>query len=50
MDAIGYPAFFLYTAALSIPGLVLLVWLLRTGVLNGRPVVAAGKGRVDSDD
>ena len=50
VDAIGYPTFFVYTAALSIPGLVLLVWLLRTGVLDGRPVAAAGKGRVDSDD
>jgi PAT family beta-lactamase induction signal transducer AmpG len=50
VDAIGYPTFFVYTAALSIPGLVLLVWLLRTGVLDGRPVVAAGKGKVDSDD
>jgi PAT family beta-lactamase induction signal transducer AmpG len=50
VDAIGYPAFFLYTAALSIPGLVLLVWLLRTKVLDGRPVVAAGKGRVESND
>jgi PAT family beta-lactamase induction signal transducer AmpG len=50
VDAIGYPAFFVYTAALSIPGLLLLVWLMRTGVLDGHPVVAKGKGRVDSDD
>jgi PAT family beta-lactamase induction signal transducer AmpG len=50
VDSIGYPAFFLYTAALSIPGLVLLVWLLRTGMLDGRAVVAAGRGRVNSDD
>jgi PAT family beta-lactamase induction signal transducer AmpG len=41
VDAIGYPAFFMYTAALSIPGLVLLFWLLRTGVLDGR----AGESR-----
>jgi PAT family beta-lactamase induction signal transducer AmpG len=29
VDAIGYPSFFLYTASLSIPGLVLLYWLVR---------------------
>lgn len=29
VDAIGYPAFFVYTAALSIPGLLLLYWLVK---------------------
>jgi PAT family beta-lactamase induction signal transducer AmpG len=29
VDAIGYPRFFIYTAALSIPGLILLYWLVR---------------------
>jgi PAT family beta-lactamase induction signal transducer AmpG len=29
VDAIGYPRFFLYTASLSIPGLLLLYWLVR---------------------
>lgn len=35
VDAIGYQTFFVYTASLSIPGLVLLIWLTRTGVLDG---------------
>jgi MFS transporter, PAT family, beta-lactamase induction signal transducer AmpG len=29
VDAIGYSGFFLYTASLSIPGLLLLFWLGR---------------------
>jgi PAT family beta-lactamase induction signal transducer AmpG len=28
VDAIGYPRFFIYTASLSIPGLLLLYWLV----------------------
>lgn len=31
VDAIGYSAFFVYTASLSIPALLLLVWLVRRG-------------------
>jgi PAT family beta-lactamase induction signal transducer AmpG len=31
VDHIGYPTFFLYTAALSLPALVLLYWLSRRG-------------------
>jgi PAT family beta-lactamase induction signal transducer AmpG len=31
VDAIDYPAFFTYTASLSIPGLLLLYWLARRG-------------------
>jgi len=46
VDAIGYPSFFLYTASLSIPGLMLLLWLTRTAVLDGHTVVAR---RVDPD-
>jgi PAT family beta-lactamase induction signal transducer AmpG len=46
VDAIGYQTFFLYTASLSIPGLVLLVWLMRTGVLDGCPVVAKSPAEV----
>jgi PAT family beta-lactamase induction signal transducer AmpG len=34
VDAIGYPNFFLYTAALSIPGLVLLLLLQRYRVVG----------------
>src|SRR5437868_5513415 len=29
VDHIGYPAFFVYTAALSLPGLILLYWLVK---------------------
>jgi PAT family beta-lactamase induction signal transducer AmpG len=29
VDALDYPRFFLYTASLSLPGLLLLVWLMR---------------------
>jgi MFS transporter, PAT family, beta-lactamase induction signal transducer AmpG len=31
VDHIGYPPFFLYTAALSIPALLMLYWLSRRG-------------------
>jgi PAT family beta-lactamase induction signal transducer AmpG len=34
VDAIGYPSFFLYTASLSIPALVLLYFLARLGVVK----------------
>src|SRR4029079_807003 len=34
VDAIGYPRFFLYTASLSIPALVLLWFLARQGVVK----------------
>ena len=46
VDAIGYPAFFSYTAALSIPGLLLLVWLTRSGILDGH-VAARVAGKSD---
>jgi len=29
VDAIGYPRFFIYTASLSLPGLILLYWLVK---------------------
>jgi PAT family beta-lactamase induction signal transducer AmpG len=29
VDALGYPSFFVYTASLSVPGLLLLYWLVR---------------------
>ena len=32
VDALGYGDFFLYTAMLSIPGLLLLLWLSRRGI------------------
>ena len=34
VDAIDYPAFFVYTASLSLPGLAILYWLTRRGVIN----------------
>jgi MFS transporter, PAT family, beta-lactamase induction signal transducer AmpG len=39
VDRIGYPEFFLYTASLSIPGLLLLLWLWRRS-LAGAGIVA----------
>ncbi len=44
VDAIGYPVFFSYTAALSIPGLLLLLWLTRAGKLDRRGVLAGDTG------
>ena len=41
VDRIGYPAFFLYTASLSIPALILLAWLWRRGGLSAGPVPTA---------
>lgn len=41
VDSIGYPAFFTYTASLSIPGLLLLVWLSRSGKLDWHGKIAA---------
>lgn len=40
VDAIGYPAFFTYTASLSIPGLLLLVWLARGGLVDWHGKIA----------
>jgi PAT family beta-lactamase induction signal transducer AmpG len=34
VDAIGYSKFFIYTASLSIPGLLLLYWLSRRGAFR----------------
>jgi len=34
VDAIGYKTFFMYTASLSIPGLLLLYWLARRGAFR----------------
>jgi MFS transporter, PAT family, beta-lactamase induction signal transducer AmpG len=44
VDAIGYPAFFTYTASLSLPGLLLLVWLTRRGLLDAHGTIAAREG------
>jgi hypothetical protein len=40
VDHIGYPAFFIYTASLSLPGLILLFFVARRGL----PGVAAARG------
>jgi PAT family beta-lactamase induction signal transducer AmpG len=41
VDAIGYPAFFLYTASLSVPALLLLYWLITRSPRDaaGNPVL-----------
>lgn len=39
VDAISYPSFFTYTASLSIPGLFLLWWLTRRGMLDVRGTI-----------
>ena len=36
VDALGYGDFFLYTASLSIPGLLLLMWLSRRDITAAR--------------
>jgi PAT family beta-lactamase induction signal transducer AmpG len=43
----GYPLFFLYSASLSIPGLLLLIWLWRRGIAGGglAALAAAEPGR-----
>lgn len=41
VDGIGYPAFFTYTASLSIPGLLLLLWLTRRSLLDAQGTIAA---------
>jgi PAT family beta-lactamase induction signal transducer AmpG len=43
VDRIGYPHFFVYTASLALPGLLLLWWLSRRGAFDAQPArVAAG--------
>ena len=48
--ATGWPAFFVYTASLSIPGLLLLLWLRRSGMTRqGVPALSpAGIGPADA--
>lgn len=45
VDAIGYPAFFTYTASLSLPGLLLLVWLSRRGLLDWHGKISTRDGQ-----
>ena len=41
VDAIGYQAFFVYTASLSIPALLLLYWVNKGGVIKPKAIPAA---------
>jgi hypothetical protein len=43
VDAIDYPAFFMYTASLSIPGLVLLYFRPRRLPVTGNKLAAASQ-------
>ena len=44
VDAIGYPAFFTYTAALSVPGLLILLWLTRKRLVDARGTLSTANG------
>jgi len=46
--AAGYVLFFVYTASLSIPGLVLLFWLARSAGGASRPALAPADGGADA--
>jgi PAT family beta-lactamase induction signal transducer AmpG len=50
VDAIGYPSFFAYTASLSLPGLLLLAWLSKRGVLDWHGKIATREGDGSEDD
>ena len=45
VDAVGFPWFFLYTAALSLPGLLLLWWLARRAPFAGSAARRHGTAR-----
>ena len=36
VDAIGYPAFFIYTAVIAVPAVLLILWLMRADALRER--------------
>ena len=50
VDSIGYPAFFTYTASLSLPGLLLLAWLTKLGVLDWHGRIASLDGNGYAND
>ena len=50
VDAIGYPVFFTYTAALSIPGLLILFWLTRKRLVDARGTLSTADGGGGRDD
>ena len=41
VDAWGYPPFFVYTAAIGLPSLVLVLWLIRRDARARKEVAAA---------
>lgn len=49
-EAIDYPLFFIYTAALSLPALVMLWWLVRRHVFNGGTFTPATPSGVRADE
>jgi PAT family beta-lactamase induction signal transducer AmpG len=36
VDAVGYPTFFIYTAVIAIPAVLLIMWLMRADALGGQ--------------
>ena len=40
VDAIGYPSFFIYTAVIALPAVLLILWLMRADALR-EPAKAA---------
>jgi MFS transporter, PAT family, beta-lactamase induction signal transducer AmpG len=49
VDHLGYPLFFAYTALLSVPGLILLYFLVRTGAFGSSPRAAESKLGASAD-
>ena len=49
VDHIGYPLFFVYTASLSLPGLILLYFLARRGAIESPPPAADPEPGVSTD-
>jgi PAT family beta-lactamase induction signal transducer AmpG len=49
VDHIGYPLFFVYTASLSLPGLILLYFLARRGAVESPPPAADPEPGVSTD-
>jgi PAT family beta-lactamase induction signal transducer AmpG len=49
VDHIGYPLFFVYTASLSLPGLILLYFLARRRAVESPPRAADPEPGVSTD-
>lgn len=50
VEAIDYPLFFIYTASLSLPALLMLWWLVRRRIFEASPSGAAGAQGVRGDE